>query len=60
MNDITLLRAEDVAAILDVHVKTLYRMIRDGRFPASTSYAGQKRWRSDIVQTWILAQSAAA
>lgn len=44
-----------------VSKSTLYRLIREGRFPQPDRLdGGRSRWRSDLVSRWLLEQSAKA
>lgn len=49
-----MLRIRDVARILTVGVRTLERLIADGKFPAPDRRAGCIRiWRPETVQAWL-------
>ena len=60
MSNITLLTVRDVAALLRIGRSTLYRYMHEDGFPRPIQVLGVKRWRSDDLQAWILAQKHAA
>ena len=55
-----LLRARDVAKLLQVHVATVYQMVHDGRFPPPLEIPGITRWAPQTVMAWIAERDAAA
>ena len=45
-----LVRVEDVAAMMNLSARTIWRRVADGSFPAPVKYGAQQRWRrSDVV-----------
>ena len=54
-----LLRRTEVEAMIAVSTATLYKMIKEGRFPASVHLgSGTVRWRLSEVQAWLSALTA--
>ncbi len=54
MKNESLLRAEQIAARLDMSVSTLRRRVRDGRFPAGTKYRHNvTRWPAEVLAKWL-------
>ena len=54
-----LLRRAEVEQMVAVSTATLYKMIKEGRFPASVHLgAGTVRWRLSEVQAWLSALTA--
>ncbi|MBB3592641.1 putative DNA-binding transcriptional regulator AlpA [Rhizobium sp. BK529] len=49
----TLLSASDVQKIAPVSNVTLWRWVRDGKFPAPIRVAKNNFWRSDEVGAWM-------
>jgi excisionase family DNA binding protein len=48
-----LLSAETVAALLQVSVRTVWRLRASGRLPRPVQVGGSIRWRADDVRQWI-------
>jgi prophage regulatory protein len=52
--DDLLLRYEDIEKILTVSRSTIFRMIRNGEFPAPIRISGgTSRWRMSDVKAWV-------
>ena len=50
---IELLTKKQVAAAMKVHIDTVYRMVKQGRFPPPAVIGGRPRWRVDDVQNYV-------
>src|SRR4051794_30453846 len=50
---ITLLNAEEVAAMLGVSERTLWRLLSAGKFPKPVRFGRSTRWRLADVREWI-------
>lgn len=48
-----LMTAKDLAHVLNVSLRTVWRLKRAGRLPASLHVGGGVRWKPDEVQNWI-------
>jgi prophage regulatory protein len=48
-----LVSAEKLAQLLDISIRTLWRLRAAGRLPAPVRLGGSVRWRVDEVQAWI-------
>jgi prophage regulatory protein len=48
-----LLSAEKVAELLDISVRTLWRLRAADKLPAPIRLGGSVRWRADEIVTWI-------
>jgi excisionase family DNA binding protein len=48
-----LIKAEEVAQILGVSVRSVWRLHSAGRMPAPVRFAGSVRWRRTQVEQWI-------
>ena len=54
-----LLRRNEVEAMIAVSTATLYKMIKEGRFPSAVHLgAGTVRWRLSEVQSWLASLEA--
>jgi prophage regulatory protein len=51
--DSLLISAEKLAQMLDISVRTLWRLRAAGRMPAPVRIGGSVRWRAQEVQAWI-------
>lgn len=49
----TLLTAEDLAQMLKVSERTLWRLLSAGRIPNAVHIGGSTRWRLAEIQEWI-------
>jgi prophage regulatory protein len=49
----SLLSAESVARMLQVSVRTLWRLRSSGKLPKPVKVGGSVRWRADDVHQWI-------
>ncbi|MGO9597026.1 MAG: helix-turn-helix transcriptional regulator [Isosphaeraceae bacterium] len=49
----TLLNAEEVAAMLGVSERTLWRLLSAGRVPKPVRFGRSTRWRLADVEEWI-------
>jgi len=50
---VQLLNARQVAKILAVSTRTLWRLKSSGKLPEAVRVGGSVRWRSDELQQWI-------
>lgn len=48
-----LIKADELAALLGVSTRTLWRMLSNQRIPQPVRLGGCTRWRLDQVQRWI-------
>jgi excisionase family DNA binding protein len=48
-----LLRARDVAQLIQVSLRTLWRMRSAGQLPAPVTLGGGVRWRYEEIKQWI-------
>ena len=48
-----LISAEQVASILNVSTRTLWRLLSAGKLPEPVRLGGSTRWRLDQVRQWI-------
>lgn len=48
-----LITADDLAAMLKVSTRTLWRLLAKGELPEPVRIGGSTRWRLDDVQQWI-------
>jgi len=53
--DMQLLSAERLAAVLDVSVRTLWRLQNAGKLPPSLRIGGSVRWNAAEIRSWIRA-----
>ena len=55
MDGVTLIRVKDVAKATGTSVRTIWRLVRKGKFPAPIRLEDPKItvWKSDEVQGWI-------
>ena len=52
--DLRLYRLPDVIKVTGLSKTSIYRLEREGRFPARVRVTNSKTaWRSDEIQTWI-------
>lgn len=56
----TLLRVEAVLVRVGVSRATLYRLVRDGRFPAPSKVGAASVWHASDVDAWIASLRPAA
>jgi len=49
----TLLNAEEVAAMLGVSERTLWRLLSAGRVPKPVRFGRSTRWRLADIEEWI-------
>lgn len=54
-----LLTAGEVAALFDVHAKTIRRWVEEGKFPPPSKIGGQERWTNLAVGVWLIWQDYA-
>lgn len=47
---IELLTKKQVADALKIHIDTVYRWVKAGRFPAPAMIGGRPRWRAEDIQ----------
>jgi predicted DNA-binding transcriptional regulator AlpA len=52
-NDGLLISAEKLAQMLDISVRSLWRLRAGGKIPAPVRLGGSVRWRTHEVQVWI-------
>jgi predicted DNA-binding transcriptional regulator AlpA len=55
-----MLTAEDVAEILAIGVRSVWRKAQDGRLPPPIKMTGSTRWAKATLYDWITNQSTAA
>ena len=56
-----LLSITDLVKLLRISEATIYRRIKDGKFPKAIELGPQvRRWRSCTIQKWIVEQAALA
>lgn len=48
-----LVSAEKLAQLLDISIRTLWRLRAAGKLPAPVRLGGSVRWRVDEVQAWV-------
>jgi prophage regulatory protein len=48
-----LLSAEKVAELLDISVRTLWRLRATGKLPLPVRLGGSVRWRAEEIAVWI-------
>ncbi len=48
-----LLKAEEVALMLSVSTRTLWRLVSTKKFPEPVRVGGSTRWRTTDVENWI-------
>lgn len=51
--EVRLIAAEEVAEILDVSTRTVWRLLSTGKLVQPLRIGGSVRWRLDEVQEWI-------
>lgn len=51
--DVRLIAADEVAAMLDVSTRTVWRLLSTGRMVQPLRIGGSVRWRLDEVREWI-------
>jgi excisionase family DNA binding protein len=51
-----MLTVEDIAARTGLHVKTIRRKIREGRFLPPVAFSGRNLWDETVFQEWVRAQ----
>jgi predicted DNA-binding transcriptional regulator AlpA len=52
-SDALLISAEKLAQMLDISIRTLWRLRAAGKMPAPVRLGGSVRWRAEEIQTWI-------
>ena len=55
--DIQLMTIDEVASLLRVHSKSIYRLIKRGGFPRPLKIGAASRWDLAAVQNWINSRS---
>ena len=61
MHTKTVLRANDVLAIINVSKPTFYRWLREGRFPPGIKYGPNTTgWPCHVIDAWLSEKEAAA
>ncbi|WP_417375959.1 helix-turn-helix transcriptional regulator [Gimesia maris] len=53
ISDSALITAQNVAELLNVHVRTVHRLKSTGKLPHPVKFAGNVRWRYQDIQKWI-------
>lgn len=48
-----MLTVEDLALMLNVHQRTIYRWIEAGRIPGTIKVMGSYRFRNDLIADWL-------
>jgi excisionase family DNA binding protein len=51
--DALLIPADQLAALIQVSTRTLWRLLSAGRLPKPVRIGGSVRWRMDQVKQWI-------
>lgn len=51
--DDTLLKIDDVLRLSTLSRATLYRLIKEGKFPAPIKFKSASRWKESDVNEWI-------
>lgn len=51
--DFRLITAKELAAMLDISIRTIWRMCSDGSIPAPFRAGRAVRWRLSDIQHWI-------
>lgn len=51
--DVRLIAADEVASMLDVSTRTVWRLLSTGRMVQPLRIGGSVRWRLDEVREWI-------
>ena len=54
-NDAALICAESLARMLDVSVRTLWRLRNSGKLPLPIKLGGSVRWRTSEILAWVAA-----
>ena len=54
-NDAALICAESLARMLDVSVRTLWRLRNSGKLPLPIKLGGSVRWRTSEILAWVSA-----
>jgi predicted DNA-binding transcriptional regulator AlpA len=52
-DDVRLIAADQLAAMLDVSTRTVWRLLSTGRIVQPIRIGGSVRWRLDEVRDWI-------
>lgn len=52
-DDVRLIAADELAAMLDVSTRTVWRLLSTGRLVQPIRIGGSVRWRLDEVRDWI-------
>ena len=52
-NDPLMLRVEDVAAMLAISTRQVFRLADSGKMPRPLKLGGAVRWRKGDLETWI-------
>ena len=50
---IALLKAEEVALMLSISTRTLWRLVSTNKFPEPVRTGGSTRWRTTDLENWI-------
>jgi predicted DNA-binding transcriptional regulator AlpA len=58
--DREMLTATEVAAMLAIGVRSVWRKAQDGRLPPPIKMTGSTRWAKSTLQDWIAEQATAA
>ncbi len=58
--DREMLTVEQVAAMLAIGVRSVWRKAQDGRLPPPIKMTGSTRWAKSTLQDWITEQATAA
>jgi prophage regulatory protein len=53
--DLRLLRIERVLDLIPVSRNTLYRMVKEGEFPAPYKFRGNSCWSNEELRDWLIA-----
>ncbi len=55
-----LLTVEEVAAMLSIGVRSVWRKSQDGRLPPPIKMTGSTRWSKSAMREWIVEKASAA
>jgi len=48
-----LLRADEVAHLVSISTRTLWRLVSSGQFPSPIYIGGSTRWRLSDIKSWV-------
>tara|TARA_R110002012_G_scaffold166722_2_gene330104 strand:+ start:4991 stop:5335 length:345 start_codon:yes stop_codon:yes gene_type:complete len=54
MNGINFVYVEDIARIMGVDKKTIYRWVKSGKLPQPSTFGGKTfRWQAGVIEAWV-------